>query len=278
MRIALPAAIVVALLAASCTAHPPAVRPYPPPTPEALLAVVAKRQQAVHAINARVRATSWIGGDRLRAGVLMLVERSGRLRFEAEISLQGTVATLTTDAGRFQLLDARKNELQRGPACPANVASMIRIPLAPAEVAAILLGDARLPEAAAGGAATAATVEWDADAGADVLSIKDGARETRVLIRASGAAHDPGDIVGASAAEDGRRLWRASYEDLKPVGDPPGAVRFPSLIRFAEKDASFDDGVEIKVKDVTLNPTFRPEDFTIAPPAGTRVIDVGCGP
>jgi len=271
MRIGLLAVVAVATLAAGCTAHPPAARPYPPPTPDALLAVVAKRQQAVRAINARVRATSWIGGDRLRAGVLMLVDRGGRLRFEAEISLQGTVATLTTDAGRFELLDARKNELQRGPACPANVASMIRIPLAPAEVAAILLGDARLP---AGATPDAATVDWDADAGADVLSVVEkgphGRREIRVLIRGS-------DVVGASAVEDGRRLWRASYEDLKAGAGDAAAVRFPSLIRFAEKDASFDDGVEIKVKDVSLNQTLRPGDFGIAPPAGTRVIDVGCG-
>ena len=98
-------------------------------------------------MSARVRATSWLGGERVRATVNMLVERDGHLRFEAEVSLQGTVATLATDGATFALLDARKNELSRGPACPANVASLIRIPLAPADVAAVLLGDARLPDA-----------------------------------------------------------------------------------------------------------------------------------
>ena len=112
------------------------------------MAALAARQQAVAGMSARVRATSWLGGERVRATVNMLVERDGHLRFEAEVSLQGTVATLATDGATFALLDARKNELSRGPACPANVASLIRIPLAPAEVAAILLGDARLPEAA----------------------------------------------------------------------------------------------------------------------------------
>ena len=127
---------------------PPVARPYPAPTPEALTAALAARQQAVAGMSARVRATSWLGGERVRATVNMLVERDGHLRFEAEVSLQGTVATLATDGATFALLDARKNELSRGPACPANVASLIRIPLAPADVAAILLGDARLPEAA----------------------------------------------------------------------------------------------------------------------------------
>jgi len=107
--------------------------------------------------------------------------------------------------------------------------------------------------------------------------VTDGDRETRVLLRARAGADADRDIVGAAATRAGRTLWRAAYEDLKAGAGDAAAVRFPSLIRFAEKDASFDDGVEIKVNDVSLNPTLRPEDFTIAPPAGTRVIDVGCG-
>jgi hypothetical protein len=251
--------------------HPPLGRPYPAPSAEELLRTVAAHQQAARAMNARARATSWIGGERLRATVLMLVERGGRLRFEAEISLQGTVATLTTDGARFQLLDLHANQLQQGPACPANVASLIRIPLGPAEVAAILLGDLRLPATAGAAGAGAAEVAWDAEAGADALIIKDGSRETRILLRPR--ERGARDIVGASATEAGRRLWRASYEEL----DGPAELRMPKLIRFAERDGSFDEGVEIKIKDRTLNPALRPEDFTILPPAGTSVIEVGCG-
>src|SRR4029077_5996743 len=114
---------------------------------------------------------------RVRATVLMLVDRAGRLRFEAEVSLQGTVSILTTHDGDFQMLDLRNNRLQQGPACPANVASLIRMPLAPAEVAAILLGDVQAPAAAAAGA----QVEWDAGRGADALVIRVGNIETRVF-------------------------------------------------------------------------------------------------
>ena len=119
----------LALSSLGCVHAPPVARPYPAPTPEALTAALAARQQAVAGMSARVRATSWLGGERVRATVNMLVERDGHLRFEAEVSLQGTVATLATDGATFALLDARKNELSRGPACPANVASLIRIPL-----------------------------------------------------------------------------------------------------------------------------------------------------
>jgi len=254
--------------AAACSsASPPAVRVGPPPAPATLWQALAARQQAVHTMNARVRATSWIGGDRVRATVLMLVDRAGRLRFEAEVSLQGTVSILTTHDESFQMLDVRSGKLQQGPACPANVASLIRMPLAPSEVAAILLGDVRVPAAAAAGA----QVEWDAGRGADALVVRDGNMETRVFFRPD----KPDEIVGAAVAGPDGPRWRASYEDLAPVA---GGPRLPGTIRFAERAESYDQGVEIRFKDRTLNAEMPPDSFTIAPPAGTQVIDVGCGP
>jgi len=281
------AVVAVLLASAGCPQRPPVVRPGPPPTAEWLLATLAARQAALHGINARARATSWVGGDRLRATVLMLVDRRGALRLEAEVSLQGTVSILTTQPaspegdggsdGRFQLLDLRNNRLQQGPACPDNVASLIRIPLAPAEVAAILLGDAKLPRVSPADA----SVTWDERRGADVLVVKSGAVERRIWFAVTGqSAKRPEipeipEILGAAAATAAGPLWRTSYEDFADAG---AALRLPSTIRFAERGASFDDGVEIKFKDRTVNPELPPDRFVIAAPAGTEVIEVGCGP
>jgi hypothetical protein len=195
------------------------------------------------------------------------------------VSLQGTVSILTTQVSeaqsgdgdgapaRFQLLDLRNSRLQQGPACPENVASLIRIPLAPDEVAAILLGDAKQPRAIAAGDAT---VAWDAGRGADVLVIKDGPIERRVFFAPDGK----GDILGAAAANAAGPMWRTSYEDIADAG---AGLRLPSVIRFAERAASFDDGVEIKFKDRTPNADTKPEAFVITPPAGAQVVEVGCG-
>jgi hypothetical protein len=254
------------LVAACSSAAPAAVRTGPPPAPATLWQALTARQQAVRTMNARVRATSWIGGDRVRATVLMLVDRAGRLRFEAEVSLQGTVSILTTHDGDFQMLDVRNGKLQQGPACPANVASLIRMPLAPTDVAAILLGDVQVPATAAAGA----QVEWDAARGADALVVREGNVETRVFFRPD----KPDEIVGAAVAGPAGPLWRSSYEDLAPVA---GGPRLPGSIRFAERADSYDQGVEIRFKDRTLNAEMPPDSFTIAPPAGTKVIDVGCG-
>jgi outer membrane lipoprotein-sorting protein len=269
-RVALQrAAFVLGAFVLGCVHAPPVARPYPAPTPEALTAALAARQQAVVAMSARVRATSWLGGERVRATVNMLVERDGHLRFEAEVSLQGTVATLATDGATFALLDARKNELSRGPACPANVASLIRIPLAPAEVAAILLGDARLPDTA--NTDGAPLVDWDAHLGADVLTVRDRAGGSlRLFFEGEGAARE---LVAVTRLDGGGApLWRTSYKDFETVA----GQRLPRTLLFAERSASFDDGVEIRFKDRALDGTPPAGAFTLAPPPGVAVRDVGC--
>ncbi|MFL5306204.1 MAG: LolA family protein [Polyangia bacterium] len=261
------AALAVGLLIAGCAHHGSVVRPYPPPAADALVAALRARQAAVPGMSARVRATSWLSGERVRATVNMLAERDGRLRFEAEVSLQGTVATLATDGNVFALLDARKNELSRGPACPANVASLIRIPLAPADVAAILLGDARPPEQTG-----TPTVDWDPAIGADVLSLPDAAGGAlQISFRGTGAERR---LVGASrVGGNGARLWRTSYDDFEAVGPE----WLPRTIRFAEATASFDDAVEIRFRDRAIGTAVPAGAFTLAPPAGVTVRDVGCG-
>ena len=250
-------ALAVGLATAGCVHAPPVARPYPAPTGDALAGLLATRATTVHALNARARATSWLGGERVRATVLMLVERDGHLRFEAEVSLQGTVATLATDGRTFALLDARKNELSRGPACPSNVASLVRIPLAPADVAAIVLGDARCPPEAA----VSPTVAWTPRA-APITELEPAPTETlHVFWRGHGAAVD---IVGAEALAGGKPLWRTAYEDFQAAG----AARVPTMIRFAEASASYDDGVEIASAIASQTRRRAPAAFTLtAPPA-----------
>ena len=181
----------------------------------------------------------------------MLVERDGHLRFEAEVRLQGMVAALATDGTTFSLYDARKNEVNHGPACPANVASLLRIPLAPADVAALLLGDVRLPD----GAQPDKQVSWDAARGADVLVVRtrDGGA-LQLMFRGSKDA-DRALVAVVRTAASGARQWQAAFEDVKNAG----GVLLPETIRFAEGKASFDDGVEILFKDRKLNDAARRE-------------------
>lgn len=258
-------------LLAACPHQARIERAYAPPAPAELRRLLVARQSAVTTLNGSARATSWLGGDRIRATVLVLVDRAGRLRLEAEVSLQGTVAVLATDGRRFALLDVRKNELRRGPACPANIASLIRIPLSPAEVAAIFLGDAKLPD----GDAASDGVDWDADTGTDVLVVPSATGQLRYHFR----HHDTGapTLVGVTALDGAQKpVWRVGFEEFVDVASRRGAVSLPQVIHYAEGTSSYDDGVEIKFKDRTADDPISPEAFTLTAPAGTTPIEVGC--
>ena len=280
--------LVVAALT-GCAGKFQATRPYPAPDPAAILKELRRRQAAVQSADLETRTTSWLGGQRTRANVYMLVDRIGRLRFEAEVALQGTVATLVTDGKTFSLADFQSHAAKRGPACPENVASLIPVPLHPAEIAAVLLGDAPLAAEA-----RVVGVSWDGNAGADAVEIENP--------RAAGAGAGGGGGGGGSAATVTRRLWlsvkpapgalggwdvvglegetpdgrgrfRVAFDDLADAG----GFRHPGTIRFAEPGRSFDDGVEIKVKSRKLNPELRATAFVAEPPVGFSVEVVACG-
>jgi len=265
------ATLVLPLFLAACPRHGRIERVYPPPAPAELRQMLAARQAAVTSINGSARATSWLGGDRIRATVLVLAERAGRLRLEAEVSLQGTVAILATDGRRFALLDVRKNELRRGPACPANIASLIRIPLSPAEVTAIFLGDAKLPD----GDPANDSVDWDGDSGTDVLVVPGATGQLRYHFRHRDTG--PPLLVGVTSVDAAQKpIWRVAFEEFVDVPSRRGAVSLPQMIHYAEGSSSYDDGVEIKFKDRTANDPIAPDAFTLSPPAGTPTVEVGC--
>jgi len=278
---------VVLLAAAGCRAALPATRPGPPPDPATLLAELRARQQRVPTLDARVRATSWLSGDRLRATVNVLADRVGHLRFDAEVSLQGTVAVVTTAGGEFASLDLQKGTLTRGPACPANVASLMKIPLLPEEVAAILMGDVVLSgEESQGTSAprdlpSSARVMWDADRGLDRIDIPGRAGSTLGLLFEPADASGRGDrrLRGVVATDrQGKPWWRTSYEDFETISpaDGRGPLALPGLVRFAERDRSFDDGVDVKFKERRVGAPLAESTFTLQDPPGITAQWIGC--
>lgn len=281
----LPAIILLA--ATGCRAAVPATRPGPPPDPAALLAELRARQQRVPTLDARVRATSWLSGDRLRATVNVLADRVGHLRFDAEVSLQGTVAMVTTAGGEFASLDLQKGTLTRGPACPANVASLMKIPLLPEEVAAILMGDVALAGEDRQGTGdsrvlpSSAQLVWDASRGLDRVDISGRDGSTLGLLFEPADASGRGDrrLRGVVATDrHGKPWWRTSYEDFESISpaDGRGPLSLPGLVRFAERDRSFDDGVDVKFKERRVGAPLAEGTFTLKDPPGIAAQWIGC--
>jgi hypothetical protein len=190
--------------------------------------------------------------------VQMLVDRKGDLRFEAEVSLQGVVAALAVHQGTFVFIDHQKKTFRLGQATPADVASLIGIPLPAQAVAAVLLGDAYVPEGS-----KPLDVTWAE--GADVLHVQTPDGELWISLQRPVPQKPAWDVVavsGQSPTSKGR--WRVLFQERQAWE----GQAIPMLIRFAEPGRSFDDGVEIKVKERVVNPTFPPEAFVMSPPSG----------
>jgi hypothetical protein len=255
----------LALLLCGCATAAAVPRPanYPAPPASELMEALGRRQAALRTLDIETRTTSWLSGERVRATVPMLVDRAGRLRFEAEIPVQGSVAALVVNGRDFSLLDLQHHIFYRGPSCPANIAKLIPIPLTPEEIAAILLGDAPL-----GAGAEATEVGWDGKLMADVLAVERssaGAAASRLWITMKRTARGY-DVLAVEGQRPGTKAhWRVAYEDLSAAD----GFTLPSLIRFAEPGKSFDDGVEIKVKQrLGLNSPIKDEAFLLTPPPG----------
>lgn len=270
MRLRVLSLLAVLAFSTACPGPARLARPYPAPAATDLLAALKARQTAVRGVSMEARATSWLGGERVRGTVQMLAMRDGRLRFEAEVSLQGTVAALAVLRGGFTYLDHQKHEFKNGPACPWNVASLLRIPLKPDEVAAMLLGDAPAPADP-----TQASVDWDDLRGVDLLVYPGPGGATLWLgFRRVDPLKPAWDLVFLEGMEKGAPgRWRVAYDEPK-IED---GVPMPQQIRFAEPGKSFDDGVEIKVRERSLNPEPTDEAFVLEAPAGYKVVATGCG-
>ncbi len=262
------------LLAFACATQPraPIPRPYPPPTADELLRALTARQQALRSANLETRTTTLVNGERVRATVLMLLDRDGRLRFEAQVTLRGTVASLATNGKVFSMVDNEQRAMRHGVACTRNIAQLLPVPLTPQEVAALLLGDVLLPPDV-----QPSGIAWDNHLGADVLLLESQAKNApwqrlAVTMRRRGTPPSYVVVAAEGVTAGSSSPWRVAFED---VGEGPTSL--PGVIRFAQAGQSFDDGVEIKLKgDRIINPTLSDAAFVIDPPPGYRVEEVPC--
>ncbi|MDB4969547.1 MAG: hypothetical protein JWN44_5236 [Myxococcales bacterium] len=244
----------VVLLAAGCPK--PAMRPYPPPTGEELLAALRGRAEHLKSLRATAKVDHFAnGGERVRIKANILVARGGKLRFEADSPLGGALATLTSDGTQFSLLDVRNNRFLTGPAKACNVARLIRLAIPPDDVVAVLMGEAPLEGKLKG-------VTWDPNHGGRevlTLSTADGGEETIQL----DAAEKRWDVMRAERRDAGGKvLWRVTNSGFKDHG----GVRLPDVSDIEEPPHGAD--AEIKFRAVEPNVELPEELFRLPPPQG----------
>jgi outer membrane lipoprotein-sorting protein len=247
-----------------CGCPKPAVRPYPPPTGEELLAALRGRDEHLKTLRATAKVDHFAnGGERVRIKVNILVARGGKLRFEADSPLGGALATLTSDGSQFSLLDVRNNRFMTGPAKACNVARLIRLAIPPEDVVAVLMGGAPL-------AGKIKSVGWDPNNGGRevlTLALPDGGEETIKL----DATEKRWDVMRAERRDAaGKVLWRVTNEGFKDHG----GFRLPDKSDIEEPPHGAD--AEIKFRSVEPNAELGDELFKQPAPQGLTVEAADC--
>jgi outer membrane lipoprotein-sorting protein len=258
------AALWIASLLALAGCPKPAVRPYPPPTAEELMAALKSRAEHLRTLRATAKVDHFAkGGQRVRIKMTLLVARGGKLRIEADNPFGGSLATLTSDGQTFALLDVRANRFFVGPANACNVARLIRLAIPPDDVVAVLMADAPL-------SGNVKSVGWDPDNGGRevlTLALPDGGEEVIKL----DAREKRWDVVRAERHDAGGKvLWRVTNDNFR---DHDG-FRLPDVSDVQEPPHDAD--AEIKYRSVEPNAQIPDDLFRLPKPEGIPAENADC--
>lgn len=241
------------LLLAACPSHR-VERPYPPPDAAEVARFVKGVRQRVASLTAETRSDFRLGKDRVNLKVYMLAAWGGKLRFQAMSPNESTAADLASDGKTYCFMDVNANCGECGPATPNSVASLIRIPLEPDQVVAVLLGSAPVLDGTA-------TLAWKDDGGREVLSLaKDGWTEQ---IELDGTDRRWDVLAAELKGPDGKVAWTLQHKDFHDVG----GVRLPGASLFEQEG----DTVRILWKDQSVGAAIPEAKFHFTPPAGLPV-------
>jgi outer membrane lipoprotein-sorting protein len=244
--------VAAGLLATAC--QPAKLRPRLPattPTAARLLDVLAERRVAVRSVRGFAQIAYESGEENLGARHAVLVRRPDHFRLEV-LSPFGALAVIASDAHELVVYARREAKIYRGPATAASVGAYTQVPVAVADVTAILLGTP--PERVATGPAT---VEPDEAAGAFKLVLPVGGGRELVWF-------DPETLVPVASETplDGGLKLRVAFGDYKLIG----SSRFPHAI-----DMRADPGdrvVRVRYASPSLNTDITDTLFSFPPREG----------
>lgn len=235
----------------------------PPPDlsldPAALLAQVQASQGRVRAVRGEARVAVDAQGQSGTVSQFLAAEVPDRLHLETLDFFGNVAAVLVAADGRFSLYDARSKVLYRGEATPENLARLVPLPLTAGELVRILCGGAPLldgrPTAAEPGSGHVA-LTLEAGPWAQVLRVGPGAAVERSWRTVEGGG--PGE-----------------YDLAFGAFSPAGEGRFPSEVKLRSERPRV--RLELRWREVEVNPALEPGLFRLDPPRGARVVELDAG-
>lgn len=209
-----------------------------------LLARVRAAELSVTSVKGEAKLKAATDRGSGTAGLFVAAKEPSFIHLQALDFFGKPQAQLVTDGAKFGLYDAQAGKYFHGPASAANLRRVLPVVVAPAELAALLLG--RVPRPSVDPAVT-----FDRERGRWTLQYEKQRVEVeppsyRVVHSSNGYVVEMGDI--------GER----------------GGVTFPGY----ESLASGGQSMELKWKDIELNVEPEADLFDMTPPEGVPVVEV----
>lgn len=248
-------------LAGACAA-PRAERPHAPPRPADLLAALRDRSARIRSIRAEARIDHRGEAGRLRATILLIAERPGRLRLDALSPFGSPVASLATDGETVGYLDRDGGRFVRGPARACTLAWLVRLPLGPEQAVEVLLGGVPLIDVAA------TENRWDGRARAELLDIRDAAGASQQVWLSGTAGRWTPHKSEIHEASGGLR-WRVEHQDWRTLAGIP----MPRQTRVTDGRRA---DMRIDYREQQVNPTLSRGAFATGAPPGVPVEESDC--
>ncbi len=264
-RAFLPKALAALALAGGCARVPP---PELRVGPAELLAGVRAAQERIRGVRgtARVGVRSPAQSGSLDA--FLAAEKPDRVRIEALDFFGNVAAALASDGRRFGYFDAATGVFYRGDATPENVSRLLPVVIPAEELAVILCGSAPILEGR--------PLEAQPDGDRMLLVVGAGAWGQRLTVGAELAVEES-RVRRLSAAAGGGVVQDAPAYDLEfGLFRHRAGGRFPTEASLDAPSA----GVRLSLswkRDLEVNPPPEPSLFSLEPPRGARLVELGPG-
>ncbi|HEY8210967.1 MAG TPA: DUF4292 domain-containing protein [Myxococcaceae bacterium] len=225
--------------------------------PEELLARVDQAEGSATTVSAEGQVRFDVPEGKATVGAFVSASAPASLQMQVNDFFGRPQSVLACDGQRFGLWVAQEGAYYLGPATPANLARLLRIPLAPEEVVAMLLG--RAPRIAPG---TPWDLAVDPEEGAYRLSTRSEAGSQRLWVDPVTARPVKSEIATAGGG------YRVRFGDFQPAGGIP----FPRRITL--ESLTRKETLELHASQVTLNEAIDPGQFSPEPPDDVTPIEL----
>lgn len=237
-------------------------RPYAAPTAAEVVAAIQARGQKVRSIRAETRMSHRTDQGKVKATVRLMVQRGGKLRFDAVTPFDTPLATLVSDGESFTLVDAKQNRHFHGPASPCNIARLLQVALAPDDVLTVLGGSTPLIQH------ESATLAWDSRGNAEVLTLK--GKHLTQTVRLDGTDRRWDLLRSEIRDHKGKTLLRIAGDAYRKVG----GLRVPRRVSVDQPERKAE--LELTFKQQEINLTLPPAAFQLLKPDGLPSQRVEC--